>query len=125
MRTNVYVHGFNLYYGCLKGTRYRWLDLETLCERLLPRHQIQRLRYFTARVAARPNKPHDPGINPPTSVGLPGLPSGASRAGQVQLGRPARKGRRGHATVANAMTSGFTQMSSRDNCVEEFARNHD
>jgi hypothetical protein len=59
-RTNVYVDGFNLYYGCLKGTRYRWLDLEALCARLLPRHQINRLRYFTARVSARPNKPHDP-----------------------------------------------------------------
>ncbi len=27
MRTNVYVDAFNLYYGCLKGTPYRWLDL--------------------------------------------------------------------------------------------------
>jgi uncharacterized LabA/DUF88 family protein len=60
MRTNVYVDGFNLYYGCLKGTPYRWLDLETLCIRLLPTNTIHRIRYFTARVAARPNKQHDP-----------------------------------------------------------------
>jgi uncharacterized LabA/DUF88 family protein len=60
MRTNVYVDGFNLYYGCLKGTPYRWLDLETLCCRMLPKNTINRIRYFTARVAARPNKPHDP-----------------------------------------------------------------
>jgi uncharacterized LabA/DUF88 family protein len=60
MRTNVYVDGFNLYYGCLKGTPYRWLDLEALCTRLLPTNSIHRIRYFTARVTARPNKPHDP-----------------------------------------------------------------
>jgi len=34
--TNVYVHAFNLYYGSLKGTPYRWLDLAALCARLLP-----------------------------------------------------------------------------------------
>jgi hypothetical protein len=50
MRTNVYVDGFNLYYGCLKGTPYRWLDLEALCSRLLPTNSIHRIRYFTARV---------------------------------------------------------------------------
>ncbi|GAA1287788.1 hypothetical protein GCM10009609_62870 [Pseudonocardia aurantiaca] len=60
MRTNVYVDGFNLYYGCLKGTPYRWLDLGALCDRMLPKNTINRIRYFTARVAARPNKPHDP-----------------------------------------------------------------
>jgi NYN domain-containing protein len=60
VRTNVYVDGFNLYYGCLKGSPYRWLDLETLCVQLLPRHTIQRVRYFTAKVSVRPNKTHDP-----------------------------------------------------------------
>jgi len=36
MLTNVYVDGFNLYYGCLKGTPYKWLDLGALCQALLP-----------------------------------------------------------------------------------------
>jgi hypothetical protein len=31
MATNVYVDAFNLYYGSLKGTPYRWLDLGALC----------------------------------------------------------------------------------------------
>lgn len=53
MRTNVYVDGFNLYYGCLKGTPYRWLDVAALCARLLPKDEINRIRYFTARIAAR------------------------------------------------------------------------
>ncbi|MGH3661315.1 MAG: NYN domain-containing protein [Micromonosporaceae bacterium] len=53
MRTNVYVDGFNLYYGCLKDSPYKWLDLEALCRRLLPKHQIGRIRYFTAHVSGR------------------------------------------------------------------------
>lgn len=27
LRTRVYIDGYNLYYGCLKGTPYKWLDL--------------------------------------------------------------------------------------------------
>lgn len=60
MATNVYVDAFNLYYGCLKGTPYRWLDLGALCRRLLPRDEIGRLRYFTATVSARPDNPDAP-----------------------------------------------------------------
>lgn len=58
MSTIVYVDGFNLYYGALKGTQHKWLDLEALCRRLLPKDQVTGIRYFTALVAARP---HDPG----------------------------------------------------------------
>lgn len=36
------------------------MDLEALCTRLLPKNDVQRIRYFTARVAARPGKLHDP-----------------------------------------------------------------
>jgi uncharacterized LabA/DUF88 family protein len=60
MRTNVYVDAFNLYYGCLKGTPYRWLDLAALCHRLLPNDEINRIRYFTALVSARPDDPQEP-----------------------------------------------------------------
>lgn len=60
MATNVYVDAFNLYYGCLKGTPYRWLDLGALCRRLLPKDRINRIRYFTATVSARPDNPHAP-----------------------------------------------------------------
>jgi NYN domain len=54
-RTNVYVDGFNLFNGALKGSAYKWLDLETLAHRLLPKDNIRRVRYFTARVSARPD----------------------------------------------------------------------
>ncbi len=53
----MYVDGFNLYYGCLKGTPYRWLNLHRLAELLLPRDEIHRIRYFTARITARPGDP--------------------------------------------------------------------
>ena len=60
MRLSVYIDGFNLYYGCLQGTPYRWLDLETLCRRLFPQDQIVRIRYFTAVVSGRPDDPQQP-----------------------------------------------------------------
>ena len=37
LRTRIYIDGYNLYYGCLKGTPYKWLDLLSLFERqILP-----------------------------------------------------------------------------------------
>ena len=53
MRTVVYVDGFNLFYGCVKGTPYKWLDLRALFTRLLPAHDIVAVKYFTAHVEAR------------------------------------------------------------------------
>jgi uncharacterized LabA/DUF88 family protein len=49
-RTIVYVDGFNLYYGALKGTAYKWLDLEALFRRLRSDDDLVRIRYFTALV---------------------------------------------------------------------------
>ena len=56
-RTIVYVDGFNFYYGALKATPYKWLDYEALCRRLLPRDDIVKIRYFTARIKAQPDDP--------------------------------------------------------------------
>jgi uncharacterized LabA/DUF88 family protein len=60
MKTNVYVDGFNLYYGCLKNTSYRWLNLAELCRLMLPKDTIHQIKYFTARVSARPSDPDQP-----------------------------------------------------------------
>jgi len=46
----VYIDGFNLYYGTLAQSAYRWLDLDLLARRLRPSDQIQKVRYFTAMV---------------------------------------------------------------------------
>ena len=59
-RTIVYIDGFNLYYRALKGTPYKWLDLDAFCRKLLPKSDIVRVKYFTARVSARPNDPEQP-----------------------------------------------------------------
>lgn len=49
--TNVYVDGFNLYNGCIKGGPYKWLDLRAFAEALLGKaHEVGTVRYFTARV---------------------------------------------------------------------------
>jgi hypothetical protein len=56
-RANIYVDGFNLYYGALKGTSYKWLDLEALSRRLVPHYDINRIRYFTARIIQDPAEP--------------------------------------------------------------------
>jgi hypothetical protein len=50
-RAIVYIDGFNLYYGALKGGPYKWLNLERYFRLLLPNDNIQKIRYFTARVA--------------------------------------------------------------------------
>jgi hypothetical protein len=59
-RANIYIDGFNLYYGALKGTPYKWLDLEALGRKLIPEYDIGHIRYFTARAAGRPDNPHAP-----------------------------------------------------------------
>lgn len=60
MATNVYVDAFNLYYGCLKDTPFRWLNLAELCRLMLPKDTIHRIKYFTAKVSARPSDPSQP-----------------------------------------------------------------
>jgi len=57
MRTFVYIDGLNLYYGALKGTQFKWLDLATLCDLMLPSFDIGQLEYFTSLVKPRPESP--------------------------------------------------------------------
>jgi hypothetical protein len=54
---NVYVDGFNLYHGAVRGTQYKWLDLLKLCRFMLPEFEIRTIRYFTALVSSRPDNP--------------------------------------------------------------------
>ena len=60
MKANVYIDGFNLYFGSLKGTPYKWLNLLALCQRLLPNREINKIRYFTARVTPFPHNRQAP-----------------------------------------------------------------
>lgn len=52
-QTIVYVDALNFYYGALKGTRDRWLDLEAFALRLVPKDDVIRIKYFTAKVIDR------------------------------------------------------------------------
>lgn len=60
LRAYAYIDGFNLYYGCFKypapreWAKYKWLDLEKLCDGLLPNLNIVAIKYYTADVANRP-----------------------------------------------------------------------
>ena len=45
------IDGFNLYYGCLKGSPYKWVNLLELSKFLLPKHEILKIKYFTAKVS--------------------------------------------------------------------------
>ena len=60
MKTNVYIDGFNLYYGCLKGSPFKWLNPAAMAALLLPGHTITAIHYFTANVTARPGNPDQP-----------------------------------------------------------------
>jgi uncharacterized LabA/DUF88 family protein len=50
-RAIVYVDGFNLYYGAVRGTPHKWLNLERYFSMLRQDDEILRIRYFTARVS--------------------------------------------------------------------------
>lgn len=61
MKTIVYVDGFNLYYGSLKGSPHKWLDLAEYFRKTLPTgYTLERVKYFTARVSSLPNDPNAP-----------------------------------------------------------------
>ena len=57
MRTNVYIDGYNLYYGRLQGTPYKWLDVRRLVQHILqiqdPNTEIALVKFFTAPVLGR------------------------------------------------------------------------
>jgi hypothetical protein len=61
MDTTVYIDGFNLYYRLLKNRpAIKWVNPAALARRILPRNNITKIRYFTARVSGRldPDAPH-------------------------------------------------------------------
>lgn len=91
--TNVYIDGFNLFYGALKGSPYKWLDLEALCQHLLPKDSINRIRYFTAKVSARPDEPQLPVRQETYLRALGTLPSVSVHLGVFYGPRPLRSSR--------------------------------
>ena len=57
-KTRVYVDGNNLYYGLLKDTPWKWLDLPAFVAELVgPDHEIVAVNYFTAPIKTYPYDP--------------------------------------------------------------------
>ncbi len=56
-RTIVYVDGFNFYYGAVRGTPFKWLNLQRLFDLLRPHDSILKIQYFTALIDG-PTKPN-------------------------------------------------------------------
>ncbi len=51
LRTIVYIDGFNFYYGQLRGTPWKWLDLPLLFDNVLgSQNDLLKVKYFTAKV---------------------------------------------------------------------------
>jgi uncharacterized LabA/DUF88 family protein len=55
-----YIDGFNLYNGALRNTPYKWLDLKAFSENLRPTDQVANVKFFSAKVNARPNDATQP-----------------------------------------------------------------
>jgi uncharacterized LabA/DUF88 family protein len=52
LKTSIYIDGYNLYYGRLRGTQYKWLDVVALFSQITrsiePHSQIISVKFFTA-----------------------------------------------------------------------------
>ncbi len=57
MIIRVYIDGFNLYYGSLKNTQHKWLDVMKMCAYLFPQDTVSYIKYFTAPIKVRLNDP--------------------------------------------------------------------
>ncbi|MGM0594796.1 MAG: NYN domain-containing protein [Pseudomonadota bacterium] len=58
MKTIIYVDGYNLFYGCLKHSRHKWLDLHTLfaghiLKAQCPDAALVSIKYFTAPIKTK------------------------------------------------------------------------
>lgn len=55
-RVIAYIDGYNLYYGLIKGTSYKWLDLVALARSFLrPDQELVAVKYFTAPIKTHPH----------------------------------------------------------------------
>ena len=57
-RSIICIDGFTLYYGTVKNTPWKWLDMEKYFSLLLPDDDIQIIKYFTEKILGlyKPNQ---------------------------------------------------------------------
>lgn len=84
MNTIVYVDGYNFYYGCLKGSPYKWLDIVRLFnEHILPSSafgvdsRLLKLNFFTADICRLGAHTHSGGRT--RRLPIPGLHPGQAQ----------------------------------------------
>ena len=57
MKTTIYIDGFNLYYGAVNFTPYKWLDVVKLftriCKERNPHSEVVAVKFFTAPIKAK------------------------------------------------------------------------
>jgi len=49
-KINIYIDGFNLFYGLLKGSAYKWLNIQACFEKIYKHDEIVSIKYFTALI---------------------------------------------------------------------------
>lgn len=62
-RSIVYIDGFNLYYGALKGSKCKWLNLEEYFRLLRQDDRVEKIKYFTAKVKGTKGKDQEIYLN--------------------------------------------------------------
>ncbi|MBK1853982.1 NYN domain-containing protein [Verrucomicrobiaceae bacterium 5K15] len=60
LKTILYIDGFNLYYGAIKDTPYKWLNPIALASQMFRNNEIVATKYCSAPVSALPNDPDAP-----------------------------------------------------------------
>ncbi|MGA2035663.1 MAG: NYN domain-containing protein [Thermoguttaceae bacterium] len=88
-RAIVYVDGFNFYYGALKNGPHKWLNLERFFCRLRQHDQIQRIRYFTAKISGYRSANQEAYLLALTTLPLVDVILGRFKAKQFQCMVPA------------------------------------
>jgi hypothetical protein len=87
MKTNVYIDGFNLYYGALRDhPACKWLDVSAWARLhvLRPGDTLHRIRYFTARVSGTPTNASQPQRQDTYFRALHTIPNLSIHEGQFQ-----------------------------------------
>lgn len=56
-KTGIYIDGLNFYYGALRNSTNKWLNIQAFAQLLVPNDDISVIRYFTAPINARPSDP--------------------------------------------------------------------
>lgn len=60
-RVSAYFDGFNFYYGAVRKTKHKWLDIKYLMDKhVAPPDVVTKVKYFTARVRSQADDPQQP-----------------------------------------------------------------